>query len=208
MADINVKKKKNNRWPILVLIALVLGFVVIQLVLLDDTEEQAISDEIDEQTETVDEVQMPDEQNRAFESVDEYVVFVSENDPDDTELFVGDYISSAMDRLTEALTDLSETEEVKLHSATLDQLREHREMIANAEGRDKAVLVKKAFNVISQSMRSIDIQDNSRLQAEIQALDEMPDMINVETDIEEQDQAVSQFLEQTAIVLELIESQV
>ncbi|MFW5726914.1 MAG: hypothetical protein ACOCW4_03515, partial [bacterium] len=81
MADINVKKKKNNRWPILVLIALVLGFVVIQLVLLDDTEEQAISDEIDEQTETVDEVQMPDEQNRAFESVDEYVVFVSENDP-------------------------------------------------------------------------------------------------------------------------------
>jgi hypothetical protein len=208
MADINVKKKKNSRWPILVLIALVLGFVVVQLVLLDDTEEQLISDEVDELTETVDEANAPDTQNLQFESVDEYIIFVSENNPDDNSLFVNNYIASAVEKLGDALTDLTEAEEIALNTATINQLEEQREMLAEAEGRDKAMLVKNTFDIIAETMQSLDINNNSRLQTEIQTLDQMPDQINVEADIQEQNQAVSNFLEQTGIVLEMIESEV
>lgn len=213
MSDINndnhiQKRKSKSRWVIPTVIAVVIGFVVVQLVLLDETREQQITDEIEERAEVPESERQITSSNRAFQSIDEYLVFVSENNPDDHGLLIGDYISNALTHLSEALEELSTSQEIQLNEATITQLKEQSDKIADAEQQEKATLVKTSFVMVAETIESLDIDDSAELQAELNTLQNMIDAIDTESVIEEQDEAVSQFLEQTGIVLELIEGEV
>jgi cell division protein FtsN len=206
--DDHHKKKSKNRWPILLFIALILGFVVVQLFILDETREEVIADETEELTDQMNDDNPPTEDNVAYREIDEYIVFVSENNPDDHGIFIGDYISSAIDHFTDALEQLSDEQTIALNGATIEQLEQQNEKIEESEDLEKAEVVKSTFQMITQTMESIQLNDSERLQTEIKTLQEMANNINVDTDIEEQDDAVSSFLEQAGIVLEIIENEV
>jgi len=213
MADTNhnphKKKKKNkSRWPILIFIAMILGFVVVQLFLLDETRDQQIADETEEMTQQLNDDNAPSEDNVAYQEIDEYVVFVSKYDPDDNSIFIGDYISSAMEHLNEALEQLSEQQAIALNGATLEQLESQNEKIEDAEGAAKAKVVQNTFQMITQTMESIQLDDSDKLQTEIQTLQDMAGDIDSNQTIETQNDAISSFLEQAGIVLEIIENEV
>ncbi|WPP52465.1 hypothetical protein [Catalinimonas niigatensis] len=210
MSDINnnnQRKKSRSRWLIPAVIAIIIGFVIVQLVLLDETRDQQVTDEVEELTETSGEKEISPT-NIPLRSIDEYVVFVSENNPDDNSIFVSEYIASALNYLTEALEELSEQQEIRLNAATLTQLKEQSDRISDSEAQEKAVHVKNSFIMISETMESLDLEGSEKLQTEIRTLQKMISAIDIESNIEEQDKAVSQFLEQTGIVLELIENEV
>jgi len=202
------KKKSKNRWPILIFIALILGFVVVQLFILDETREEVVTDETEEITDQMNDDNPPTEDNVAYREIDEYIVFVSENDPDDNSIFIGDYISSAIDHFTDALEQLSDEQAIALNGATIEQLEQQNERIEESEDLEKAEVVKSTFQMITQTMESIQLNDSERLQSEIKTLQDIANNINTETNIEEQDDAVSSFLEQAGIVLEIIENEV
>lgn len=213
MADTNhnphKKKKKNkSRWPILIFIAMILGFVVVQLFLLDETRDQQIADETEEMTQQLNDDNAPSEDNVAYQEIDEYVVFVSKYDPDDNNIFIGDYIVSAMEHLNEALEQLSEQQAIALNGATLEQLESQNEKIEDAEGAAKAKVVQNTFQMITQTMESIQLDDSDKLQTEIQTLQDMAGDIDSNQTIETQNDAISSFLEQAGIVLEIIENEV
>ncbi|MEK6479304.1 hypothetical protein WJR50_17300 [Catalinimonas sp. 4WD22] len=212
MSDINnnnnQRRKRRSRWVIPTVIAAVIGFVVIQLVLLDETREQQITDEIEERTEVPESEREVDSSNQAFQSIDKYLVFVSENNPEDDSFLLGDYVSNALDHLGDALEELSASPEIQLNKATITQLKEQSNKIADAEEQEKATLVKTYFVMVAETIESLNIEDSPELQAELNTLQNMIDDIDTESVIENQDEAVSQFLEQTGIVLELIEGEV
>ena len=202
------KKKSRNRWPILVFIALILGFVVVQLFLLDETRDQHIADETEEMTQDLNEDNPPSAENVAYQEIDEYIVFVSKNDPDDNSIFIGDYVSSAIEHFTDALEQLSEQEAIALNGATLEQLEAQNEKIEDADDAAKAAIVQNTFQMITQTMESIQLDDSENLQTEISTLQDMAKDIDGNIDIEQQNDAVSSFLEQAGIVLEVIENEV
>jgi len=209
MAENNsTKRKKASRWLIPVVIAVILGFVVVQLLLLDETREEQIADETEEITDQMNDDNAPTEDNAALRSVDEYIVFVSENNPDDQEIFVGDYIASAVDHLTEALEDLSAQEEISLNEATIEQIEEQSEKMEDADDQARAREVRNTFRMISQTMESLQLNDSERLQSEISALQQLADSINENEAIEMQNESISRFLEQAGVVLEVIENDV
>lgn len=211
MADTNhnpQKKKNKSRWLILTVIAVIIGFVVVQLFLLDETREQQVADETEEMTQQLNDDNAPSEENIAYREVDEYIVFVSENDPDDNSIFIGDYISSAVEHLNDALEQLADQQAISLNGATLEQLESQNEKLEDAEGAAKAEIVKNTFQMITQTMESLQLDDSDNLQSEIRTLQDMAQGINSEIDIEEQEEAVSSFLEQAGIVLEIIENEV
>lgn len=211
MADVNHnnhRKKSKSRWLIPSVIALLIGFVVYQLIVLDDTRDQLVADETEELSEEVSGEKEADPSNVAFRSIDEYIVFVSENNPDDNGIFVSEYISTALDHLTDALEELSGQQEIALNAATITQLKEQSDRIADSEDQEKSTLVKNSFIMISETMESINIEGSEKLQTELSNLQKMINNIDSDSSIEDQDEAVSQFLEQTGIVLELIETEV
>lgn len=202
------RKGKKSRWPILIFIALILGFVVVQLLLLDETRDQHVADETEEMTDQMNDENAPSADNVAYREIDEYIVFVSKYDPDDNSIFIGDYISSAMEHLNEALEQLSEQQAIALNGATLEQLESQNEKIEDAEGVAKAEVIKSTFQMITQTMESLQLDDSDKLQTEIRTLQDMAGDIDSNQTIETQNDAVSSFLEQAGIVLEIIENEV
>ncbi len=202
------KRKSKSRWAILVFIALILGFVVVQLFLLDETREQQVANETEEMTDLRNDNNAPSEDNVAYREIDEYIVFVSKYDPDDNSIFIGDYISSALEHFTDALEQLSEQQAIALNGATLEQLESQNEKIEDAEDAAKAEAVQNTFRMITQTMESLQLDDSEKLQTEIHTLQDMAGDIDSTQDIEAQNDAVSSFLEQAGIVLEIIENEV
>lgn len=197
--------KRNSRWYILTMIALIIGYVVVQLILLDNPEEQRTTEE-NQETILLEENSSlsPTGTNQ---SVDQYLIFVSENNPDDQHMLMEDYISKAVVHLAQALQELSEEEIIQLNPSTIQQLQNQSEEITSTDHSNKTIVVKHTFSMISGTMRSLQLKDGEQLHAEMVNLEQMANDIQQEVDITEQDIAVSQFLAQAGLVLELIEDE-
>ncbi len=190
------RQKSKSRWLIPAGIAFILVFVVVQLFLLDETRHQSIAQE-----------KVSEEVNIVASPIDEYIVFVRENKPQENSLFVGGYLSGALEHLTIALKELSRQEAVSLDKEAFSKLKEQSERIANAPRNEKAALVNDFFVLVAQNLESLNLKGSEQINKEINMLQEKLHALNDKHTVENQEEAISQFLKQTGIVLELIENE-
>lgn len=198
-------RNRHSRWYILTGIALIIAFVVVQLILLDETSEEQSVIESQETAGLEEQSSLSSTNSERF--IDQYLNFVSDNTPNEQSMPMHDYISNAVVHLAQALQQLSDEEVIQLNPSTIKQLQDQSEEIVNTAEANKTMVVKHTFSMISGTMRSLEISNTEQLHTEMGNLEQMVNAIQQEVDITEQDVAVSQFLAQAGLVLELIEEE-
>jgi len=201
----NKQKKSSGRWSILVVIAAVIAFVVIQLYLLDETRKPGKDEETETLVDTKRKSDQPISEGGVYGEIEEYMIFVSENIPDDPTIYVDEYVTTALKRFHQALVQLDKEHHINLNEATLAQLALQSDKIDVARETDQAEVVKNTFSMITQTMKSLQAKDAGQLQSEIQTLQQMAQNIETDMAIENQEDTISSFLVQVGTILKMIE---
>ncbi|WKN31964.1 hypothetical protein PZB74_01160 [Porifericola rhodea] len=190
--------RRHSRWYLLLIIALLIAFVVFQLLRLSFTNKptdqnqssQAVPQHIDTYEYDTD--------------IDKYLAYISSYQHQQAS---DDYISGAVNYLTFALEELRQKHRIALNPSTLVQLQEQSKKISHSSDTDKTLTVSHTFEMISGVMQSIELNNSEQLAQERSNLRQMAKNFRDNLELEQQDMAISQFLAQAGLLLEILEAE-
>jgi len=188
--------RRHSRWYLLLIIALLIAFVVFQLLRLSftdkPTDQNQSSQVVPEHIDTYD------------TDIDKYLAYISSYQHQQAS---DDYISGAVNYLTLALEELNQKHRIALNPSTLVQLQEQSKKISHSSDTDKTLTVSHTFEMISGVMQSIELNNSEQLAQERSNLRQMAENFRDNLELEQQDMAISQFLAQTGLLLEILEAE-